>query len=96
MYDPITQKYRHNHMLRELILGVDGENMGGGSKNTMYNKTFTYDIPLVISDEDVKLNHLEVLVFITEGEPSNTEEYQYNKERVIYVTKSNIEFIEEE
>jgi len=62
----------------------------------MYNKTFTYDIPLVISDEDVKLNHLEVLVFITEGEPSNTEEYQYNKERVIYVTKSNIEFIEEE
>ena len=42
-------------MLRELILGVDGENMGGGSKNTLYNKTFSYDIPLTISDEDVIL-----------------------------------------
>ncbi|MDD4582270.1 MAG: hypothetical protein PHH25_07885 [Bacteroidales bacterium] len=83
-------------MLRELILGVDGENMGGGSKNTLYNKTFSYDIPLTISDEDVILDHLQVLVFITEGEPSNSDEYKNNKERVIYVTKSNIEFIGEE
>jgi hypothetical protein len=35
-------------------------------------------------------------VFITEGEPSNSDEYKNNKERVIYVTKSNIEFIGEE
>ncbi|MDD2687273.1 MAG: Omp28-related outer membrane protein [Bacteroidales bacterium] len=96
MYDSITKKYCHNHMLRELILGVDGENMGGGSKNTLYNKTFSYDIPLTISDEDVILDHLQVLVFITEGEPSNSDEYKNNKERVIYVTKSNIEFIGEE
>ncbi|HOF17120.1 MAG TPA: Omp28-related outer membrane protein [Bacteroidales bacterium] len=89
-------KYQHNHMLRELILGVDGENMGGISQGTTYQKTFTYDIPLKISNENMVLEDLYVLVFITEGEPSNIDEYKNNKERVIYVTKSELVLTKEE
>ena len=83
-------------MLRELILGVDGENMGGISEGTTYQKTFTYDIPLKISNEDMVLEDLYVLVFITEGEPSNIDEYKNNNERVIYVTKSELVLTKEE
>ena len=50
-------KYQHNHMLRELILGVDGENMGGISKHYL-SKTFTYNIPLKISNENMVLEDL--------------------------------------
>jgi hypothetical protein len=89
-------KYQHNHMLRELILGVDGENMGGISQGTTYQKTFTYNIPLKISNENMVLEDLYVLVFITEGEPSNIDEYKYNNERVIYVTKSELVLTKEE
>ncbi|MDY0014891.1 MAG: Omp28-related outer membrane protein [Bacteroidales bacterium] len=95
MWSDSLGKYCHNHMLRELILGVDGENMGGTSSGTTYQKTFTYDIPLTYQDGsnpavDAVLEHLSVIVFITEGEPSNKEEYQYNKERVIYVNESEL------
>ncbi len=89
-------KYQHNHMLRELILGVDGENMGGISKGTSYQKTFTYDIPLKISNEEMVLENISVLVFITEGEPSNSSEIQSNKERIIYVNKSELLLTNEE
>ncbi len=95
-WDDSLNQYQHNHMLRELILGVDGENMGGISEGTTYQKTFTYDIPLKISNEDMVLEDLYVLVFITEGEPSNIEEYRSNNERVVCVTKSELVFTEEE
>jgi len=69
---------------------------GGISEGTTYQKTFTYDIPLKISNEDMALEDLYVLVFITEGEPSNIEEYRSNNERVVCVTKSELVFTEEE
>ncbi len=42
------------------------------------------------------LEDLYVLVFITEGEPSNIDEYKNNNERVIYVTKSELVLTKEE
>ncbi len=90
MWSDALGKYCHNHMLRELILGVDGENMGGVSQGTTYQKSFTYTIPLQISSVDVVLNHLTVLVFVTEGEASSHDDYYYNRERVMYVTKSEL------
>lgn len=95
MWSDSLNKYCHNHMLRELILGVDGENIGGTSSGTMYQKSFTYDIPESYKDGnnpavDAILEHLSVLVFITEGEPSNLDEYKNNKERIIYVNKSEL------
>lgn len=95
-WDDSLNQYQHNHMLRELILGVDGENMGGISQGTTYQKTFTYNIPLKISNENMVLEDLYVLVFITEGEPSNVDEYKYNNERVVYVTKSELVLTKEE
>lgn len=92
---PNNMKYCHNHMLREMPLGIDGENIGGNFKGNTYQKTFTYDIPLVISEEDVILPHLSVLVFITEGRPTVLDEYKNNKERVIYVTQSELILTEE-
>ena len=90
MWSDALGKYCHNHMLRELILGVDGENMGGISQGSTYQKTFTYTIPSQISSEDVVIPHLSVLVFVTEGEPSVSTDINNNRVRVIYVTKSEI------
>ena len=70
MYDAATQKYRHNHMLRTLITGVDGEAMPENKKETLYKKTFTYTIPEMISNEAVVLKDVEIIVFVTQNKPS--------------------------
>ena len=92
MYDSETGKYKHNHMLRALINGVDGESIPNNTKKTLYSKTFTYDIPETISNVDVVLEDVDVIVFVTQNTPNTipTNFTDVNKEmpRVINVCKS--------
>ncbi|MBR5028259.1 MAG: Omp28-related outer membrane protein [Bacteroidales bacterium] len=64
-YDAATGKYCHMHMLRHLVTGQWGESFTP-TVGEQIDKTFTYTIPAQISNEDVILNHLEVVAFITE------------------------------
>ena len=73
MWDDAKKQYRHNHMLREMITGVNGESVGKNTKGTLYKKTFTYDIPDKISYEDVVLKDLSILAFITEKTPADAK-----------------------
>lgn len=92
MYDAITQKYRHNHMLRTLITGVDGEAMPENKKGTFYRKIFTYTIPETISNETVVLKDLEIIVFVTQNTPSSIPTMSEPEDipRVINVCKSEL------
>jgi len=96
MYDATTQKYRHNHMLRTLITGVDGEAITDNKKGTLYKKTFTYTIPEMISNEAVVLKDVEILVYVSQNKPTTipTNFTDVNKEmpRVIKVCKSALTF----
>jgi len=71
MWDDTKNQYRHNHMLRAMITGLNGETVGKNKKGTLYRKTFTYDIPEKISNEDVVLKDLAIIAFITEKTPAD-------------------------
>jgi len=73
MWDNTKQQYRHNNMLRAMITGLNGESVGNNTKGTFYEKTFTYDIPQKINNEDVVLKDLSILAFITEKTPSDAK-----------------------
>jgi hypothetical protein len=45
-WDDSLNQYQHNHMLRELILGVDGENMGGNFRRHYLSKNIYLRHPL--------------------------------------------------
>ena len=65
-YNAITGEYCHMHMLRHLVTGQWGDDiipvMG-----SVIRKTYNYTIPAQISNENVVLDHLKVLVFLAEG-----------------------------
>lgn len=96
MIDEATQKYRHNHMLRTLITGVDGESMPENKKGTLYKKTFTYTIPETISNTAMVLKDLEVIVFVTQNTPTtiptNFDNPDKQMPRVINACKSSLTF----
>ncbi|OQA88748.1 MAG: Outer membrane protein Omp28 [Bacteroidetes bacterium ADurb.Bin234] len=96
MYDVNTGKYKHNHMLRTLITGLDGEAMPENKKGTFYRKIFTYTIPETISNETVVLKDLEIIVFVTQNTPSTIPANMTNPDtempRVINVCKSELIF----
>lgn len=61
--------YIHMNMLRDLITGQWGDTIqveeGVIPAGTLFQKTYTYQIPTIISNEPVKLTHLNLVVFIT-------------------------------
>ena len=73
MWDDSKQQYRHNNMLRAMITGLNGESIDNNIKGTLYEKTFTYDIPQKINNENVILKDLSILAFITEKTPSDAK-----------------------
>ena len=62
-------QYIHMNMLRDLITGQWGDTIqveeGVIPAGTLFQKTYTYQIPTIISNEPVKLTHLNLVVFIT-------------------------------
>lgn len=53
-------------MLRELITGQWGEEISQTTAGTLYQQTFTYNIPNDYNDVEVVLEHLEDVAFLTE------------------------------
>lgn len=88
MYNVATSKYKHNNMLRELITGVSGETMPANTSGTFYSKTFTYDIPASISNENIVFKNLNIIVFVTENIPTNASSSVVP--RIINVNKSTV------
>lgn len=60
-------QYRHMHMLRDLVTGQWGESIDTTSQGTFVSRTYTYTVPASISNEEMVLEDLEVIVFIAEG-----------------------------
>ncbi len=62
-------QYIHMHMLRHLLTGQWGDTIsveeGVIPAGTLEQRTYTYTLPASISDELVKLSHLNLVVFIT-------------------------------
>lgn len=62
-------QYIHMNMLRDLITGQWGDTIqveeGVIPAGTLFQKTYTYQIPTIISNEPIKLTHLNLVVFIT-------------------------------
>lgn len=60
-------EYIHMHMLRDLVTGQWGEQIDTTTAGYFYHKTFTYNVPETISNEEMVLEHLNVIAFIAEG-----------------------------
>lgn len=62
-------KYIHMHMLRHLLTGQWGDTIaveeGVIPQGTLVQRSYTYEIPGYMNDAIVKLEHLNVVVFIT-------------------------------
>lgn len=59
--------YRHMHMLRDLVTGQWGDVIDTTTQGTFVSRTYTYTVPQTISNEEMVLEDLEVIVFIAEG-----------------------------
>lgn len=60
-------QYRHMHMLRDLVTGQWGETIDTTTQGTFVSRTYTYTVPQTISNEEMVLEDLEVIVFVAEG-----------------------------
>ena len=65
---PNVTAYQHQHALRAVPTGVDGEALTGTTAGATLEKTFTYSVPEDIKGIAVDPSDLEVLVFVT-GNP---------------------------
>lgn len=59
--------YRHMHMLRDLVTGQWGETIDTTTQGAFVSRTYTYTVPQTISNEEMVLEDLEVIVFVAEG-----------------------------
>lgn len=62
--DHVGNKYRHMHMLRDLITGQWGDEITTTRRGDTFEKRYTYQIPDKISNETVVLKDIEVLAFV--------------------------------
>lgn len=70
-YNPtmmVGSLYRHMHMLRELLTGQWGVDITTTTTGSFFTQTFTYTIPAHINNVNIKLENIEVVAFVTEGQ----------------------------
>jgi hypothetical protein len=60
-------KYRHDHMLRDLVTGQWGDTIKNISAQSVYSKTFTYVLPDSINGIPVTPRHCQLAIYATEG-----------------------------
>jgi hypothetical protein len=84
----INGKYRHMHMLRDIITPTWGDPITQTSSGSFFTQTYTYEIPEIIGTPDVILQDLSFLVWISEEE--HTKIITANKVELNYI---NIPFI---
>lgn len=64
--DPVTNKYKHGHMLRHMVTGQWGDTISTTTLGTLVQKTYTYTLPAKIGDVDVELPNLNVIAYISQ------------------------------
>lgn len=64
--DGTDAEYKHKHILIHLPTGQWGEKIDSISTGTIIYKKVFYDLPLNIQGVDLKLNDLDIAVFVTE------------------------------
>ena len=60
--------YRHMHMLRHLLTGQWGVDITSTTAGSFYTQTFTYTIPEHLNNVNIKIENIEVVAFISEGQ----------------------------
>lgn len=63
----VGNQYRHMHMLRHLITGQWGDTIHQTTTESFFTKTYTYTLPENINNIDLKMEDIEVIVFVAEG-----------------------------
>lgn len=76
-FNPVDSTYNHQHMLRHLITGQWGDEIFTTSMGTLVDRTYSWTVPTHLNNVELKLEDLEVIVFISE-----------NQEEVINVAKA--------
>ena len=59
--------YKHMHMLRHLITGQWGDTIHQTTTGSFFTKTYTYTLPEHINNVNLKVEDIEIIVFIAEG-----------------------------
>jgi len=65
---PLSSRYRHMHMLRDLITGQWGVDVTPTTIGSFWSHTFEYDIPSHVRNIPVELDDIEILVFVAENQ----------------------------
>ena len=63
----VGTQYRHMHMLRDMITGMWGDPITSTSQGSFFTQTYNYTIPATISNETVKMEDLELVVFVAQS-----------------------------
>lgn len=66
--DQVGGQYRHNHMLRDFITDVFGEEISNTSKGSMNYDTFLYEIPEEVNGIPVEIDDLEFAAYVAESD----------------------------
>ena len=66
--DPNSGKYKHMHMLRDVLTGQWGEELTETSFGSFHVKTYVWDVPEDINDIAVDPLELEAYAFVTESQ----------------------------
>lgn len=61
-------EYRHNHILRELLFGLEGDTIFKTTKGTLLTKTVKYSIPDSLHGLKFDIGNMDLVVFITESD----------------------------
>lgn len=60
--------YLHQHVLRDLLTGLDGDAVDVAGTGTFIEKTYRKNLPETINNLDVDIMQLQLVVFVTESE----------------------------
>lgn len=70
-YNPnmmVGSQYMHMHMLRDFLTGQWGVTIPTTTAGTFFTQTFNYNIPYTINNVPLKLDDLEVMVYVAESQ----------------------------
>ncbi|MCL2291058.1 MAG: Omp28-related outer membrane protein [Bacteroidetes bacterium] len=65
---PPYPRYRHMHMLRDLITGQWGMDVTPTTTGSFWTHTIEYDIPAHVNNIPIELDDIEILVFMAENQ----------------------------
>ena len=63
----VGNQYMHMHMLRDFVTGQWGADIPTTTAGTFFTQTFTYNIPYNVKNVPIRLDDVEVFVYVAEG-----------------------------